>query len=102
MTHATGLAKIIDPPTIREIGRVAQQGFDASDCPARPAMVKIIGICAPRMACASTRMVTFRLARASSAGVRVASVMRICVSMHACFDQSEIVLFYVCGCRSQT
>ena len=32
------------------MGSVAQQTFGASDDPARPAMVKIIGSCAPRMA----------------------------------------------------
>lgn len=44
------------------------------DCPARPPMVKIIGICAPRNACASTRMTTLRLAMRSSGRGRL-SVM---------------------------
>ena len=47
------------------IGNVAQQMLGASDDPASPAMVKIIGICAPRMAWAATRTSTFRRARES-------------------------------------
>ena len=45
-----GVAVSIDPTTDMVMGRVAQQMFEASVCPARPAIVKIIGICAPRIA----------------------------------------------------
>ena len=50
---------------MREIGSVAKQTFEASDWPARPPTMKIIGICAPRIACAATRTATFLLARVS-------------------------------------
>ena len=73
----TGVAASIDPSTISEIGKVAKQGLLAKDWPAKPPMVKIIGICAPKMACAITRMNTLRLARLSS-GVRAVSVMPKC------------------------
>jgi hypothetical protein len=53
--------------TIMVIGSVAQHLFGASDEPARPAMVKIIGSCAPRIACAATRTKTLRRARESEA-----------------------------------
>ncbi|GGH48052.1 hypothetical protein GCM10011341_09540 [Frigidibacter albus] len=35
----------------------------ASDCPASPPTVKIIDICAPRIACAATSTATLRRAR---------------------------------------
>jgi len=50
------------------IGSVAQQAFGASDDPASPAMVKIIGNCAPSMPWAATRTATLRLAMASDMG----------------------------------
>jgi len=61
-----GVAVSIDPTTDMVIGRVAQQMFEASVWPARPAMVKIIGICAPRTACAATSTQTLRRAVLSS------------------------------------
>lgn len=64
-----GVADSMDPKTISEIGNVAKQMFDANVCPASPPMVKIIGICAPKNACASTKMVTFRFAMLSFATV---------------------------------
>ncbi len=70
----TGVADSIEPSTISEIGSVAKQIFEASDCPARPPTTKIIGICAPRNACARTRISTLRFARVSVWG-RLASVM---------------------------
>ena len=60
-----GVAAIIDPATIKEIGRVAKQGLEARDWPASPPMIKIIGICEPRIAWANTRMATFFLATLS-------------------------------------
>ena len=45
-----GVAVSIDPITIRLIDSVARHLLGASVCPASPATVKIIGICAPRMA----------------------------------------------------
>ena len=45
-----GVAVSMEPITIKLIGSVAQQAFGAKDCPASPPMVKIIGICAPKMA----------------------------------------------------
>ncbi len=46
----SGVAVSIEPMTIMVMGSVAQQTFGASDDPASPAMVKIIGSCAPKMA----------------------------------------------------
>ena len=54
-----GVAESIEPTTIIEIDKVAQQAFDARVCPASPAIVKIIGICAPRIAWAATSTQTF-------------------------------------------
>ncbi len=51
-------------------GRVARQGFGLSDCPARPATIMTIGICAPRKACAATRTATFRRVCASVRSMR--------------------------------
>ncbi len=62
------MADSIDPITVIVIGRVAQHRLEASDCPAKPAMVKIIGICAPKMAWAATSTQTLRRAKASSNG----------------------------------
>ena len=50
MKAESGVAVSIEPITMAEIGSVAQQAFGAKDCPASPPMVKIIGICAPKMA----------------------------------------------------
>ena len=50
------------------IGSVAKQTLEASDWPASPPMVKIIGICAPSTAWAATSTATFLLARAFSMG----------------------------------
>ena len=61
-----GVAVSMEPMTIKLIGSVAQQAFGASDCPASPPMVKIIGICAPKIAWAATSTRTLRLARLSS------------------------------------
>jgi hypothetical protein len=69
MSAESGVADSIEPSTIIEIGSVAQQGLGASDCPASPPIVKIIGICAPRIACAATRTATLRRARVSEAAV---------------------------------
>lgn len=55
----------MDPKTIMDIGIVAQQTFDAKDCPANPPIINSIGICAPRNAWAMTRMVTLRFAMVS-------------------------------------
>ena len=68
------MADSIEPSTIIEIGSVAKQMLEASDWPASPPMVKIIGICAPRMAWARTRTNTLRRARLSS-GMYSDSVM---------------------------
>jgi len=45
-----GVADSMDPKTAIEIGSVAQQMLLAKVCPAKPAIVKIIGICAPKIA----------------------------------------------------
>ena len=50
MKAEMGVAVSIEPMTAQLIGSVAQQAFGASADPASPATVKIIGICAPRMA----------------------------------------------------
>lgn len=65
MKAEIGVAVSMEPITAAVIGRVAQQILGARLCPARPATVKIIGICAPRIACAATRTRTLRLARLS-------------------------------------
>ncbi len=65
MKAASGVAVSIEPSTVSEIGSVAQQGLGASVEPASPAMVKIIGICAPRIAWAATSTQTLRRARES-------------------------------------
>ena len=65
MIADNGCAQSIDPITAAEIGSVAQQAFGARLCPARPAMVKIIGSCAPKIACEATRTSTLRRARRS-------------------------------------
>ena len=57
-----GCADSMEPSTINEIGSVAKHGFEASDCPASPPSTKIMGICAPRNACAAVRMTTLRTA----------------------------------------
>jgi len=67
MKAASGVAVSMEPSTISEIGSVAQQMLVASDWPASPATTKIIGICAPRIACAATSTATLRLARESGA-----------------------------------
>ena len=56
-------AVVIDPKTMREIGRVAQQTFEASDWPASPPTVNSIGIWEPIVAWAATRTATLRLSR---------------------------------------
>ena len=71
----SGVADSIEPSTINEIGSVARQGLGASDWPASPPMVKIIGICEPRTACAATSTATLRRARPSRAGKDAISVM---------------------------
>ena len=63
-----GVAASIEPKTIIEMGKVAKQMFEASDCPAKPPIVKMSGICAPKNACAMTKTVTFRRARLCEAG----------------------------------
>ena len=55
----------IDPKTIIEIGSVAKQRLLASDWPAKPPMTNTIGICAPKIAWAITRIITFLRAFAS-------------------------------------
>ena len=60
-----GVAVSMEPMTVIVIGSVAQQGFGARLDPASPAIVKIIGNCAPRMAWAATRTRTLRRARES-------------------------------------
>ena len=75
MKAASGEAASIEPITAIEIGSVAQQALVASDCPARPASVKMIGICAPSTACAATSTITLRRARRSSAGGGVIAVV---------------------------
>ena len=65
MKAEIGVAVSMEPMTMAEIGSVARQGFGANCLPARPAMVKIIGIWAPRTACAATRTRTLRRARLS-------------------------------------
>ena len=59
-------AVVIEPKTISEIGKVARQGLGASIWPASPPTTKIIGIWLPRIACARTRTLTLRQARALS------------------------------------
>ena len=76
MIAETGVADSIDPSTIIEIGKVAKQTFDASDCPAKPPIVKISGICAPKIACAKTKTVTLRTARLCETGSEFKSVMK--------------------------
>ena len=66
-----GAAVSMDPITISDMGSVARQAFGASCLPASPAMVKISGICAPRMACAATRTRTLRRASVSVFSVMV-------------------------------
>ena len=66
MMADTGVAESMEPSTIIEIGSVARQTLVASDCPANPPTRKIIGICAPRKACAATSTATLRRARLSS------------------------------------
>ena len=75
MIAETGVADSIEPSTIIEIGNVAKQTFDASDCPARLPIVKISGICAPKNAWASTKTVTLRTARLCETGSEFESVM---------------------------
>ena len=65
MKAEIGVAVSMEPMTVIEIGSVAQQMFGARLDPANPAMVKIIGICAPRIAWAATRTRTLRRARES-------------------------------------
>ena len=65
MSMESGVAVSIEPMTIMVIGRVAQQTFGARLDPASPAMVKIIGSCAPRTAWAATRTRTLRRAEES-------------------------------------
>ena len=66
MIAETGVAAIIEPRTMSEIGSVARQALLASDWPASPPTVKIMGICAPNRAWAATRTATLRLAFLSS------------------------------------
>lgn len=65
MKAEIGVAVSIEAITIIEMGRVAKQALGASCLPARPAMVKIMGICAPNTACAATRTYTLRRERVS-------------------------------------
>ena len=62
MIAEIGVAASIEPITISVMGRVAKQMFGASDWPARPPIVNSMGICAPRMACASASTATLRFA----------------------------------------
>ncbi len=55
-------AATIDPKTIKEIGRVAKQGFEERYCPASPPKIKSIGIWEPREAPAMINTNTFRKA----------------------------------------
>ena len=88
MIPEIGVALSIEPSTIIEIGKVAQQAFDAKDCPARPPMVKIMGICAPRNAWARTRTITFRLARPSwGAAVMVSLMAETSANLYTCCIQ---------------
>ncbi len=64
--------------TIIEIGIVAKQRFDASDCPANPAIVKIIGICEPNNPCIATK--TNKLRR-----VLESVVAKVELSMPGCY-----------------
>ena len=59
-------AVVIEPKTIKEIGIVANAGLGAIIRPASPPTTKIIGICAPRKACARIKTKTLRLAARSS------------------------------------
>ncbi len=65
MKAESGVAESIEPSTISEIGRVARQALGASESPARPPRVKIIGICAPSTAWAKTSTATLRSVFAS-------------------------------------
>ena len=40
-------AVVIEPNTIKDIGSVAQHILISKDCPAKPATINSIGICAP-------------------------------------------------------
>ena len=42
-------AVVIEPKTIREIGKVAKQGLPVNIPPANPPTTNIIGICPPNM-----------------------------------------------------
>jgi Na+-transporting NADH:ubiquinone oxidoreductase subunit NqrD len=64
----------MDPNTINEIGNVAKHAFVASVWPASPPIVKIIGICAPKNACAKTKIITLRLATVLVVSVMYCSV----------------------------
>jgi len=75
MTALIQGAVVIEPPTMIEIGSVAQQAFEASDCPASPPSTKIIGICAPTKACAAASTMTFLRAGPEGVAVCAESVM---------------------------
>ena len=77
IAQLSGVAESMEPSTISEMGRVAKQILLASDCPASPPTTKIIGICEPSTACASTSTATLRRARVSEWGKTV-SVMPSC------------------------
>ncbi len=75
MMAESGVADSIEPVTAMVIGSVAQQGFEARVWPDSPATMKTIESWEPRIACAATRTITLRRARASEAGRAEASVM---------------------------
>lgn len=73
MKPASGRADSAEPSTIIDSGSVAMQGFGLSICPVNPPTMKIIDICAPITACASSRTMTLR--RARRIGSVIASVI---------------------------
>tara|TARA_B110000459_G_C16241949_1_gene329591 strand:+ start:110 stop:544 length:435 start_codon:yes stop_codon:yes gene_type:complete len=60
------MTMVIDPNTMREIGKVAKHTLPANCPPASPPTTKIIGNCAPKIACAAISTSTFCLACLSS------------------------------------
>ena len=88
-------AVVIDPKTMIEIGKVAKQMLEANMPPANPPMTKIMGICDPKIACAITKMTTFRFVRLSSTMLIDASVVLAGESVHAPIrlDRSHVQSF---------
>ena len=60
MNSDIGCALRTEPSTISDSGSVAQHGSGERDFPASPPTVKIIDICAPNSACASTSTMMLR------------------------------------------